>query len=260
MKTSTSVGEPRYQIRVIDRALGLLRCFSFEKSELSLVELAEMADLSRPTAHRLLSSLAHYRLVEQDPETKRYRLGLGLLELGNLVLAGLKPVELAKPGLELLVKRTGETAHMAVMDDGMATYVAKVEGSFSMRMGSRVGLRLPCHCTGLGKALLAFDSDDLDAYYDSGPLLRRTSRTITDIERLRAEIELIRQRGFALDDEEFEEHLRCIAAPVFDHTGTAIAAVSVSGPTTRITDEVVLDWSKEVMSVAREISTALGYR
>jgi DNA-binding IclR family transcriptional regulator len=254
------VGEARYQVRVIDRAIALLRCFSIEQSELSLTDLAEMADISRPTAHRLLSSLASYRLVQQDTDTKRYRLGLGVFELGNLVLAGLKPVEVAKPGLEQLVRRTGETAHMAVMDDGMATYVAKVEGSFSMRIASSVGLRLPCHCTGLGKALLAYDPNGLDRFYGKQPFLRRTTHTITDLEQLRDEIGLIMKRGFALDDEEFEDGLRCIAAPVFDHTGTAIAAISVSGPINRISDEIVGEWSKEVMNVAREISSALGHR
>lgn len=254
------MGEQQHQTRVIDRAVGLLRCFSGEQQELSLAELADMTHISRPTAHRLLASLAYHRFVAQDAETKRYRLGLALFELGNLVLAGFRPVEIAKPGLERLVSKTGETAHMAVMDDGMATYVAKVEGSFSMRIASSVGLRLPCHCTGLGKALLAYDSDGFEAFYDSEPFLKRTNHTITDLRRLRAEVELIRQRGFALDDEEFEEGLRCIAAPVFDHTGSAIAAVSVSGPVSRITDEVISEWSQEVMSVAAAISTGLGLR
>ena len=129
-----------------------------------------------------------------------------------------------------------------------------------MRIASSVGLRLPCHCTGLGKALLAYDPNGLDRFYGKQPFLRRTTHTITDLEQLRDEIGLIMKRGFALDDEEFEDGLRCIAAPVFDHTGTAIAAISVSGPINRISDEIVGEWSKEVMNVAREISSALGHR
>ncbi len=217
-----------------------------------------MVDISRGTAHRLLSSLGQYRLVQQDPVTKRYSLGLGLFELGNLVLEGLQPVELGKPFLQRLVTETGETAHMAVTDDGMALYVAKVEGSFSIRMGSKVGERHPCHCTGLGKVLLAYHADNADTRVGEHVLYGRTDRTITDADRLRQELVLTRERGYAFDDEEFEDGLRCIAAPVIDHTGNVIAAISVSGPTSRITDETVADLAEEVMGAAREISLALG--
>ena len=238
--------------------MGILGSFSPEQQELTLAELADTVDISRPTTFRLLSSLVHYRFVEQDPETKRYRLGLRLFELGNLVASGLRLVEVAKPRLERLVNSTGETANLAVIDDGMAVYIAKIEGSFSMRIASNVGLRVPCHCTGLGKALLAYHPEQVEAFYSSEPFIKRARRTITSLAQLRQEIELIRARGFAVDDEEFEDGVRCIAAPVLDRSEAAVAAVSISGPIHRITDEVVLEWANTVMGVANDISMALG--
>lgn len=250
--------QPKYQVRAIDRAASLLACFSSERPELGVVELAEMADISRGTAHRLLYSLARHRLVQQDPATKRYRLGLGLFSLGNLVLAGLQPVEIAKPYLERLVREAGETAHMAVMDEGMALYVAKVESRFSIRMGSIVGQRHPCHCTGLGKVLLAYDFRGVEAASGENGLVARTRRTITDRDRLRQELILTRERSYAVDDQEFEDGLRCVAAPIFDHTGTVVAAISVSGPTARITEGAVGELAVTTVGMAREISLALG--
>src|SRR5664280_1298584 len=177
-------GEPKYQVRVIDRAVAMLRCLAFEQSGLSGTELATTVGISKGTAHRLLSSLASQRLVRQDPLTKRYCLGLGLFELGNQVLAHMQPVEVAKPYLERLVEETGETANMAVMDGGMALYVAKVECSFSIRIGSMVGLRQPCHCTGLGKVLLAYHVDGDSSQLGAGALGRKTERTIVGVEHL----------------------------------------------------------------------------
>jgi DNA-binding IclR family transcriptional regulator len=250
--------EPKYQVRVIDRAVAILRCLAFERSGLSGTELAAAVGISKGTAHRLLCSLADQRLVQQDPQTKRYRLGLGLFELGNQVLAHLQPVEVAKPYLERLVEETGETANMAVMDGGMALYVAKVECSFSIRIGSMVGLRQPCHCTGLGKVLLAYHADGARLTVGQRGLSRKTGRTIVDVDHLRQELKLVSNRGYAVDDQEFEDGLRCIAAPVCDHTGAVIAAVSVSGPTSRITEEVLDEVARQVVCVARDISSALG--
>jgi DNA-binding IclR family transcriptional regulator len=254
------MGEKTYPNRVIDRVVGLLGCFSSEQRELTLSELAEKVDISRPTALRLLSSLTHHRLLQQDPETKRYRLGLGLFELGNVAATSLTLVEVSAPRLQELVRITGETANLAVMDEGMATYVAKVEGSFSMRIASRVGLRVPCHCAGLGKVLLAYDEEAVEQHYSAEPFPRRTARTITTARRLQAELERIRQRGYAMDDEEFEDGVRCIAAPVFDHSGSAVAAMSVSGPVGRITDDVAAEWSEHLIGMAQDLSAALGHR
>ena len=250
--------EARYQVRVIDRVVVMLRRLASERSGLSVTSLADDVGISKATAHRLLASLAEYRLVQQDPSTKQYRLGLGLFEFGNQVLAHLEPVEVAKPFLERLVEETGETANMAVLDAGMALYVAKVECSFSIRIGSMVGLRQPTHCTGLGKVLLAYSSDDVKSAVGEHGLIRKTNRTIVDPDRLREELALIVERGYAIDDEEFEDGLRCVAGPVSDGTGEVVAAVSVSGPTARMTDDVLDELIAMVVRAARDISRALG--
>ena len=252
--------EQRYPIRVIDRTVALLRCFTPDEPELTLADLASRAGISRPTAYRLLSCLVYYRFLQQDAETRRYRLGLGLFELGQLVFEGLNLVEVARPSLEQLAKITGETAYLAVMDDGMAMYVAKVEGSFAMRLDTSIGARHPCHCSALGKVLLAGYLDGIEPLYPTASLQTRTRRTISNLETLKSEIDKVRHDGWALDDEEYEDGARCIAAPVFDHTGDIVAAVSVSGPVSRFSDALTVELAAEVRSAGRQISVALGSR
>ena len=252
--------EQRYPIRVIDRAMALLHCFTSEEPELSLADLSARAGVSKPTAHRLLSSLVHYRFLQQDAETRRYRLGLGLLELGQLVLEGLTLVEVARPSLEQLVRVTGETAYLGVLDDGMAMYVAKAEGSFAMRLDTSIGSRHPCHCSALGKVLLAGYPDEIEPLCPTVSLQKRARQTISDLDTLKSEIDKVRHDGWALDDEEYEDGARCVAAPVFDHAGDVVAAVSVSGPVSRFTDALIDELSGELRSAGRQISMALGYQ
>lgn len=252
--------DQRYPIRVIDRAMALLQCFTLDAADLTLADLAARAGISRPTAHRLLSSLVHYRFLEQDPVTRRYRLGLGLLELGQLVLERLRLAEVARPSLEQLVKVTGETSYLGVLDEAMTMYVAKVEGTFAMRLESSIGSRHPSHCTALGKVLLAGYEGGVEELYPDPVLPTMTTRSISDLETLKLEIERVRRTGWAFDDEEYEDGARCIAAPVLDHTGSVVAAVSVSGPVSRFTDAQVDLLSAELLGAGREISAALGHK
>jgi DNA-binding IclR family transcriptional regulator len=249
----------RLRVKVLDRAVALLESFSLQSPELGVVELAKLTGLSKGTVHRLLSALEDHRLIEQDPMSKRYRLGLRLFELGSRAVARVDVAERAMPYLNELVRETGDTANLGVLDRGMVLYIAKVEGWHSLRMPSQVGKRLQAHCTGLGKALLAHRPDgEVEQIAREPGLLRHTPDTIVDLDALREELRLTRARGYAVDDEELEHGIRCVGAPVRDFTGEVVAAISISGPSTRITSESVPELAKRIRASAVAISRALG--
>ena len=247
------------RVQVLDRAIALLNCFSVQKPEMGVGQLARVVGISKTAAHRLLSDLQQHGWIQQNTDDRRYRLGFKLVELGNRVIDGLDLAALAQPFLDSLARKTGETAHLAVLDEGMCYYIAKVESQHSIRMSSHVGKRNPAHCTAVGKTLLAHAPDSaVHRVVAKQGLPRFTRYTNTSIRRLKEELSLVRERGYAIDDQEFEENLRCIAAPVRDHTGKVVAAVSMSGPTMRATDQALPKLAEMVMDTARRISKALG--
>ena len=247
------------RVQVLDRAIAILNCFSEEKPQMGVAELARGVGISKATVHRLLGELQQHGWIQQNAEDRRYRLGFRLLELGNRVVDRLDLAPVARPFLNALANDTGETAHLAILDDGMCYYVAKVEGRYSIRMRSHVGRRNPAHCTGVGKVLLAFATrPEVDQIVAVQGLPKLTRRTITQTRRLFEELSRIRERGYAIDDQEFEEGLRCVATPVRDHTNMVVAALSVSGPTTRMTNETLPKIVGKVVRFAKEISVALG--
>jgi DNA-binding IclR family transcriptional regulator len=249
----------KLRVKVLDRAVALLESFSLQSPELGVVELAKLTGLSKGTVHRLLSAMEDHRLIEQDPMSKRYRLGLRLFELGSRAVARVDVVERATPHLNELVRATGDTANLGVLDRGMVLYIAKVEGWHSLRMPSQVGKRLQAHCTGLGKALLADRPDaEVDQIVREHGLARHTPNTIGDAEALREELAVTRKRGYAVDNEELEAGIRCVGAPVRDFTGAVVAAISVSGPSTRITAEIVPELAERITASAAAISRSLG--
>lgn len=225
----------------------------------ALSELARGLQLSRSTVHGILATMRRRGLVSQDP-LGRYVLGLKLFEWGNLAVARLDLRAVAAPVLQHLVEQFQETVHLVVGDGPDVVYIDKRESLQSIRIASQVGWRLPAHCTGVGKALLAARPEpELDQLLDSLELQPLTANTITDRQRLRAHLREVAQRGYALDDEEIVVGLRCVAAPLRDHTGAAIAALSVSGPTVRMTLSRLEEIAPAVVAAAAEISRQLGY-
>lgn len=165
----------------------------------------------------------------------------------------------ARPHLERLAAETGETVHLSILSDDKALCIDKLDTSRSMRMASFVGFLDPLHCSGVGKALLAFQDEPVRQQLMTRMQFEaHTPHTITDPERLAAQVAEIRIRGYAIDDEEIEQGLRCVAAPIRDHSGAVTAAVSISGPTTRVTDANLADLVKAVQGCARAISRDLG--
>lgn len=250
-----------YQVQVLDRAVVILDTLASAGEDLSLFELADRLDLHKSTIHRLLMVLERHRLVERRRESGKYGLGLKLFELGQHAFARLGIGERALPHLERLAAEAGETAHLCTLDGGEVLYLEKVEPSRTVRVPSGIGHRNPAHCTAVGKALLAHLSDEeLDDVIRRRGLRAYTPNTITTPALLRRELRAIRQRGYSVDDEEIEEGLRCVGAPVRDHSGRVVASISIAGPAFRLTRARVASVARLVTKAADGLSSKLGFR
>ncbi len=254
--------------KAVVKTMNILECLSKESS-LGVTELARRVTgfsgtsrLHKSTVYRFLSSLKELGYVRQDPETERYSLTPKLFEIGTAVLDRLELWQEAQPVVKRLAQLTGETVHLATLDNRRLVYLTKLESTRTLRvsMMSRVGQSAPTHCTGLGKALLAYaPGDQVNAMLAEEKLVRFTERTITNRSRLCRELENIRSQGFAVDNEEHEVGVKCVAAPVRDNTGRVIAAVSISVPAVRLKDKDIPRLSRIVVKGAQEISSRLGH-
>jgi IclR family transcriptional regulator, KDG regulon repressor len=250
-----------YRVQVLDRAFQILNLLADEKSGIGPMEVAQRLKLHKSTAHRLIMVLESSRFVEKNTITGKYHLGSRLMELGLSAVSRLDVYEVAGPHLRTLVKETGETAHLAVLRDGQVVSLVNYESSQTLRTPATVGTRTPAHCTSLGKAMLAFATQEhIDDFLRGRKLVRYTPSTIVSSVKFKAELRAIRERGYAIDDQEREPGLRCIGAPLWDSAGDVIAAISIAGPVFRIGDERVPSLSMSVMKIAARISASLGYR
>lgn len=248
-------------IQSVDRALQILDVFSLREKELGVTEIAHRLDLHKSTAFGLLTTLEYWGCIEQNRQTGKYRLGLKLLELGDRVKEGLDLRVLALPFLQELVEHYRETVHLVVHDRGEVVYIEKVEGPTAIRMYSQVGKRAPMHSTGVGKIMLAYRSmQEVDALIEEKGLSSFTPNTITDPEILREELVKIKKNGYCFDNEEIEVGLRCVAAPIMDSQQEVVAAISLSGPSMRMTDEQMNELIIPVKETALKISQSLGFQ
>jgi DNA-binding IclR family transcriptional regulator len=245
--------------QVVDRVVDILEAFTRLGPELGVSDISRALGLKKATTHRLLTSLRRRGIVAQDPVSRRYRLGMKLWELGQLATTQVDWLERIRPFLQQLTDRVGETTHLAILSDGQVLYIEKVESTHSLRMPSQVGRRLPAHCTGVGKSLLAFLPDDVVR----GIVARRglpafTKNTITDPLALDQDLARVRERGYSVDNEEIEDGLVCIGAPIRDHTSNVIAAVSIAGPSARLAPRTIQTHARSVVEIAAAMSHALG--
>lgn len=254
--------DDKYSIRVLDRAIRLLSVLADGKPR-TLTELSEETGLNSSTTFRLLATLGSYNLVERDPQSGRYRLGLACLELARVYLQGSNLRQAALAEMEKLRDDTLETVHLAVLNNMEVVYLEKLEGLHAIGiMSSRVGARAPAYCTGLGKALLAYtDPDTVRAHFERTGLYRFTDNTITRVDRLMRELEQVRRQGYSFDRGEHEHEVRCVAAPIFDANHIVVAAISVAGPASRMEPlETNRELIEKVRHTATTISARLGYR
>lgn len=247
-------------VHSVRHALRLLCAFDTAESELGVSELARRLGLSKSTVHRLLATLRDEGFVEQNPATARYGLGLRLLELGTQAANRLQLHESATAFLEDLHAKTGETAHVAVRDGRDVIYVQRREGPRTLRLFDVVGRRNHAHCTSTGKVLLAaLSARQLSAVLDGVELETHTEHTITDLEQLRAELDWVRQRGYALNINETERGVASVAAPIRGADARVVAAISVAGPAERFRGAPARELAAATIEAARGISERLGY-
>jgi DNA-binding IclR family transcriptional regulator len=250
----------RYRIQALDRAVLVLNCFDFGTTELTVKEIAAKTHLHKSTAHRILMALQHNGLVEQNEATARYHLGLDLFRLGHLAVSQLKLPDIARPFLQRLMEQTGETTHLAVLEQNEVFYVDTLESSRALKMPGRVGHRVPAYCTSLGKAMLSTMTDEQVRTIFRGQRFHRYAvNTAKNVDELIRDLAATRKRGWSLDEEEIENGVRCIGAPLLDHTGALAGAISVAGPTTRLRPDMVADVAAKVKATARAISERLGF-
>ncbi len=222
-------------------------------------ELAEYLGINKSSTHRLLTTLERHGYVAQDPITGKYQLGMRVFEAGATVFNQMSLRVVARPHLERLAESSGEVVHLAVVNGDQCVYVDKVEGPLAIPMASQLGWRKPLYCTGVGKALLAYQPDYRVAQFLREQQLRAlTPSTITDPDRLRAELQEIRALGLAHDREEIEVGLRCVAAPVLGANGQVVAAVSVAGPAERYSEDRLPGLGEMVRAAAAAIARDLA--
>lgn len=249
------------RIRSVAKALTILDLLAAHQGDMSLGEIARALDLPKSTLHGLLATLRDFGYLEQSPFDGRYRLGVRLFEIGNIVANNWDVRKVAAPHIQKLVDELEETVHLVVLDKGEVLYIDKRESRRSLRIVSQVGMRLPAHCTGVGKVLLAYlHPSEVKRIIATKGLARYTRHTITDPRQLEAELAKIREMGYAVDNEEIMDSLRCVAAPIRNHNGKVCAAVSVSGPVARLEGEKFRLAVEQVVRTAAEISAGLGYR
>lgn len=249
-------------VQSIERAFKLLDTLSEYPDGIQITRLSEKVGLSKSTVHRLLATLINMNYVLKDPESEKYKLSYRIIYLSRNLINNMDIIPIAKPFLEALSEDVNETIHLCIEDMGEVMYVDKIESSQTIRMFSRVGSRAPMYCTGVGKVLLSgMNSEEYQRIIEKTDFIRRTPNTITSKSQLNEVIDLIRQRGYGLDDIENEEGIRCIAAPIIDSQGKIIASFSISGPTTRMTmDRVNTELATKVKETSMQISRQLGYR
>ena len=249
----------RMRLSSVANAIRLTKTFSEQDSEMGISALASRLGLAKSTVHRLATTLVEYDILEQNRESGKYRLGLALFELGTLVRRKMDAASGAQEQIHALADATGETVPLAILDHLSVLYIRIRESRQAVRLSSGLGSRAPAHCTSVGKALLAFQPPDVVQQVIDAGLKRFTENTITDADMLKAELATVRSRGYAIDDEEIENGLRCVAAPIRDHSGHVAAAISVAAPVQRMTKKTVQTTIPTVVAAADAISRRLGY-
>lgn len=248
-------------IQSLTRASAILNVIVRNRDGIGLAPLSKIVGLHSSTTFHLVKTLAQLGYVRQDPVTKQYRVGRMIFDLASTAFDEVEMASVAGPYLDELAMRTGETSHFAIRTGADIVVLAKSEGTGMFRMAERTGITRPAHASALGKVLLAaMTQDNLEVYLESQTFRPLTDRTITDPATLRAEIARVRKTGVAYDEGEFHPEIRCVAVPVHNFTGRAIAALSVTTPAWRL---AVGDFEAQVPAlqrVAKRLSTGFGHR
>ena len=247
-------------IQSMARAAKILEHLAYNGNNESLSNISRALELNKSTVFTLISTWEQLGYVQQNQDTGKYSLGLKLFELGQVVYSSMDLRANAMPFLRELAAQYGETVHLSVLSDGEVVYIDKVASPRSIRIGSHIGGRNPAHCTGVGKILLSGLSEkQLDKIISEKGLRRFTESTITDPDELKRHIRQVEIQGYALDKEEIEPGLFCVAAPIKNHQGTIIAAISLSGLADRMKQGNIEDIAAGLKETAKKISRRFAY-
>lgn len=247
-------------INSLSRGVDILRILADSEAPVGVTDLANRLGVDPSTAYRLLATLETQGLAKQEPDSRKYTVGYGVLEIAYASLRRLSMVALADPMLRSTTEQTGESSHVAVLEGPRAVFVARQSGVGILRVETTVGSSEPAYCTAVGKALLADHTErELRFLFPDEALSRYTPQTITTIPDLAAELERVRRNGFAYDDEELHPGVRCVASPIRDHRGRIVASFGLSAPAARLTREHLPAFVEKVSSAAQNISSQLGY-
>ena len=247
-----------YLVPAVDKALGILALLRTEGREMSLAEIVNVTGWHKSSVQRLLITLNHRGFLERDESTKRYSLGITLAEYGRVALNNLDIRRLAKPFLRVLADHSGETAVLAILDGTKMVMVDKIEPINQVRASPSIGTGYPATTTSNGKVLLAWLPDDrINEIMQIEGLPASTRKSITKPGAYRADLAATRERGYAIDREEFQEGVSGVSAPVFNPKGQVIATLSLVGPAFRMTEDNIRDYGRKCVATADELSTRL---
>ncbi|MCM1256794.1 MAG: IclR family transcriptional regulator [Roseburia sp.] len=252
--------EEKNPIQSAERIFKIMELLA-EKGEMGLLELSQELNLNKSTVHRMLSSLIYMGYARQNETDQKYKLSFKLVTMAGKLLEHTDILPIARPYLENLSRLSGETVHLVQREGSQILYIDKVESNVgSIRMVSHVGMAFPMYCSGVGKAIMStMGEEELSQVWNDSRIEKKTEYTITDFHRLKQVLEQVKKQGYALDNEENELGVRCIAACIYDYHRKVKYAFSISGPVNRMTDERIKELSLEVLRVKQELSAELGY-
>ncbi len=247
-------------IQVIDRAFDILETLTMEKEGLGVTEIGNRIGLHKSTVHRILTTMVKRGYVEKNTYGL-YKIGLKFIDISSIYLNNVELKTEAKPFLRELTNKYNQTTHLAILDGAEAVYIDKVDVLNNIRLYSQIGRRVPIHCSAIGKCLISGLTDvELESILNAYSFTSLTEKTIKNKKEYLEQIENVKRLKWSLDDEEHEAGVRCVAAPVFDYRGKIIAAVSISGSFTTITDEKLDEIINDVKATAMEISKRMGWK
>ncbi len=246
-------------VRVVDRVFDILEQLSQAGSPQSLQEIADATGISKTTVYRLLGSMCDRQYVEKRPDG-RYTIGYKMIEVVSTHINGLELLTESRPYLNQVVRDLELTSHMGILDGNDVVYIEKMDLYPNTRLYTQVGYRSPAYCSSMGKCLLAcLSGEELDEYIHNCRFEKYTANTITDPREFRRMLRVIRQQGWAMDNEEYQVGHRCVGAPIFDYRGSAVAAISASGSSNILTEDRLSSVIQEVKGIAAAISRRMGY-
>ncbi len=260
--TQTRRKKSDYIIQSVDHALDVLEAFHGDEDELGITELSRRLKLHKNNIFRILATLTNRGYMEQNRTNDNYRLGLKTLELGQTYIRHAGLLKVARPIMEKLGEQINENIYIGILKGKFAFYLDVVESDHTVRVLSRVGCRVPTYCSAIGKAQLAYESmENILEVLNKKELKSFTPNTITDRDRILDHLELIKELGYAVDDEEWDEGVRCVGAPVCDYTRKVVAALSISAPSVRLsTNKIKKEYVPLLKKASAEISKQLGFK